>query len=295
VTTPQPTPRFTPPIPGESIQLNGRHYWLGARVGSGGFGEVYECTDEWQNPLVAKILIPQGRTYEQVRESWTHELNNLALLRHPYITFIHAAFEYRDTFYLVLERCNYTLKNLIAWPALDPAQWFVPVANCTLQALDYIHLQGYVHKDIHSGNVYVSHLPGVMPSAQPVTVFKIGDLGITRLEPQIDIFTTTLAQWMLPPEALRPTEFGAVARTVDIYHVALLLMSILLKTEPTFSEEQILAGEPRKMAERLSTPYSGALGRALRRHVAQRTQSAIDFWRDLRASSLGAGLSPPSP
>lgn len=290
-----PPRQFTPPSPGEAVDLQGRRYWLGNHIGGGAFGQVFECVDEWQNNLVAKILVPQGRSYEQVQESWTHELSNLAQLRHPFITYVHAAFEYRDTFYLILERCSYTLKQLIAWPALDPTQWFQPVARCTLQALDYIHLNGYVHKDIHSGNIHVSHMTGAMPAPAPVTVFKVGDLGLTKLEPQIDIFATTLAQWMLPPEALRPTEFGPIAKTVDIYHVALLLLSLLMKTEPQFTHEQILAGVPRATAEGLASPFSGALSRALRRHVASRTQTAIDFWRDLKSASMGAALAPPPP
>ena len=86
---------------------------------------------------------------------------------------------------------------------------------------------------------------------------------------------------MLPPEYLNPNEFGVIGRQVDIYHTGLLLLSLLIGEIPQFSHEQILAGYPRQRAEKISSPYSNAIAKALRRHVADRTQTAIEFWRDI--------------
>lgn len=114
------TPKqFTPPQSGEIISCNHINYFIGNLIGQGNFGAIYECTDDWGNLLVAKILLPQEKPYEQVREEWLHELNNLTLLRHPNITYIHQAFEYRDTFYLVVERCQMTLDVLINKPDIQ--------------------------------------------------------------------------------------------------------------------------------------------------------------------------------
>jgi serine/threonine protein kinase len=152
-----------------------------------------------------------------------------------------------------------------------------------LQAVNFIHnyREGYVHIDIHPGNVFVSEVKNILvPNESPIYKFKIGDLGISRLEKDIDI-QSTMAQWMLPPEYFDTTEFGPIRRQVDIYHTGLLLLSLLLGCIPEFTPQEILDAVPRKIAETLSSPYSKAIARALRRHVADRTQTALDFWRDL--------------
>ena len=249
-----------------------------------GFGELTMAIH-----FVAKVLVPRDQTYEQVEESWLNELQKLRELRHPNITYVHAAFECEDTFYLVMERCSMTLDVIITLDNLRPDGWIPYVARDILQGLDYIHSNGYVHKDIHPGNVFVSQSQDRMiPTKEPVWSFKIGDLGISRLETEINAFNTILAEWMLPPEAINPSEFGSIGRTVDIYHVGLLLLALVLNRIPTFTREEVIAGVPRQLAESSSSKYGAAIARALRRHVADRTPTALDFWRDIYAASSGA-------
>jgi serine/threonine protein kinase len=137
---PAPTPRrFTPPKPGESISNGDRTYVLGPVVGEGHFGTVYEATDDWGNELVAKVLRPLDRSYDAVRASWERELRTLETLRHPNITFLYAAFEYRDTFYLILERCSENLHSLISLPGLVPEGWLPWLARDILHAIHFMH------------------------------------------------------------------------------------------------------------------------------------------------------------
>jgi len=273
---------FQPPANGEAILVDGRYYFIGDKIGEGGFGAVYDCTDEWSNSLVAKILIPRGQTYDEVRDSWLDELHKLLELRHPNITYVHAAFEYKDTFYLVIERCTSTLDSVINFPGLSGEVWVPYVARDILQGLDYIHANGYVHKDMHPGNVFVSQsFDRMVPIKEPVWSFKIGDLGISRLEGEIEVFNTLLAQWMLPPEAINPEEFGPVGRTIDIYHTGLLMLAILLGRTPNFTREEIVAGVPRQTAENLPSKYGAVIAKALRRHAAVRTPTAMQFWREI--------------
>lgn len=273
---------FQPPSKGESVLVDGKYYFLGEQIGTGSFGAVFECTDEWSNPLVAKILFPRDRPYDEIKENWLSELHKLLELRHPNITYIHQAFEYRDTFYLIIEKCSFTLDTIITGEKLDPEWWIPHVARDVLQGLEYVHMRGYVHKDIHPGNVFVSQtFDRMLPNKDPVWSFKIGDLGISRLETDINHFNTLLAQWMLPPEAIDAGQFGAIGRQVDIYHTALLLLAILLRKIPLFTKEEILAGLPRQIAEQHPSKYGRAIGQALRRHVVMRTPTAVQFWREL--------------
>lgn len=280
---------FKPPSKGQSIHVDGKYYFMGDFIGRGYFGNVYECSDEWGNQLVAKVLVPRNQTYDQVRESWLAELRKLLDLRHPNVTYVHAAFECDDTFYLVMERCSMTLDVVINLENLKPDGWIPYVARDVLQGLEYIHSNGYVHKDIHPGNVFVSQSQDRMiPTKDAVWSFKVGDLGISRLETEINAFNTLLAEWMLPPEAIDPVQFGPIGRTVDVYHVGLLLLALLMNRVPTFTRDEVLAGVPRELAEASSSRYGRAIACALRRHVASRTPTAMHFWRDIYAASEGA-------
>lgn len=277
-----PPKKFVPPQKGEQIFCEGTCYYIGDFIGQGSFGAVYECTDDWGNNLIAKVLLPQSKPYVQVKDEWLAELRNLMQLRHPNITFVHQAFEYRDTFYLIVERCSSPLTSLINSPTTNGDIWLPYIARDILLALDFIHKLDYIHKDIHPGNVFISHHYDFMvPSKDPVWSFKIGDLGISRLEGDMRLFNTILAQWMVPPEYLNPVEFGLIGKQIDIYHTGLLLLSLLLNRIPQFTHEDIKNGAPRKIAEKIQSPYAEAIAKSLRRHVTYRTQNAIEMWREI--------------
>jgi serine/threonine-protein kinase len=281
---------FQQPVPGERIQHPGRAYTIGERIGQGAYSSVFACTDDWDNVLVAKVLWPHNQPYEDVRERWMHELRMLVELRHPNITFVHDAFEYRDTFYLVLERCTLSLGQLIAVPDLQRELWILPVARCVLQAIHFIHLSGYIHKDLHLENVHSAQVRDEINPCQPgATVFKVADLGISRLVREVDVFNTLLAPWMLPPEYLMPGEFGYLGQGVDIYHAGLLFLALLLGAPPSFTRDEIVAGKPRMLAEGVHPGFGPVIARALRRHVRHRTQTALQFWQELRSSSSASG------
>jgi hypothetical protein len=48
-----------------------------------------------------------------------------------------------------------------------------------------------------------------------------------------------------------------------------------------FSKEDIQAGIPRLVAEKLPNPYGFAISKSLRRHVEARTSTASKLWTDL--------------
>jgi eukaryotic-like serine/threonine-protein kinase len=270
------------PSPGELITslLTGNGYSMGEKIGEGNFGIVYACEDVWQNDLAAKVLKPSG-TYEKVKASAETEFINLLQLRNPYITFVYDAFEYRDTFYIITERCYSPLTALFSLESLNGILWLMPVARCLLQAVHYIHLYNFVHQDIHAGNVFATLVRDEMVPKQPgVTQFKLGDLGIAKLLHEVNP-TNTRAQWMLPPEVINPYEFGPTNNRIDIYHIGLLFLQLAYSKELKFTEDEIIEGQPREMALALDPPYNFALEKALRRHVEYRTASAMELWRDL--------------
>ncbi|MBZ5703657.1 MAG: protein kinase, partial [Acidobacteriia bacterium] len=284
-----PAKSVIPPTPGEVITstLTNCSYIIGEKIGEGSFGVVYGCVDDWNNDLAAKILKPK-RSYEEVKASGIAEMQKLFLLRHPHITYFFDAFEYRDTFYIITERCRYSLADFFTMDWFEGHLWISPLARCLLQAVHFIHLNGLVHQDIHAGNVFALSARNEMdPGDHGATQFRLGDLGVAKLLSEIDP-ANTRAPWMLPPEVIDQSEFGALDHRIDIYHCGLLFLQLAHSKELRFTTEEIKAGKPRQMALQLPAPLNFALEKALRRHVSKRTESAKELWRDLNSPTQPA-------
>lgn len=279
-----PAQFVVPPTDGEVItsEATGNTYTMGHQIGEGHFGLVYSCVDVWKNSLAAKVLKPLG-PYEKVKASAESELTKLLHLRHPHITYVYDAFEFRETFYIVTERCYCPLTNLFTIDNFNGLVWIKPIARCLLQAVHYIHIHQHAHQDIHLGNVFAAFAKDEMDAEDPGAIqFKLGDLGIAKLFSEIDA-TNTRALWMLPPELLEPSEFGPLDYRIDIYHCGLLLLHLAHGREIHFTPEEIKTGLPRELALQLPAPFSFALEKALRRHVSYRTATAMELWRDLNS------------
>ncbi len=287
---PEPPPKtFIAPSPGEVITslLTNNTYTMGPQIGEGSFGVVFQCVDGWNNQLAVKVLKPI-KTFEEVQAAAEGEMQRLFLLRHPFVTYVYDSFVYRDTFYIITERCDNSLAQLFAEPWFHGHVWLMPVARCLLQAVNFIHNAGFAHQDIHLGNVFVATVRNEMNPEDPgAAQFKLGDLGITKLLSDLSP-QNTRAKWMLPPEVINPSEFGPIEHRTDIYHCGLLLLQLAYSTEMRFTQEETLAGKPREMATQLPAPLNFALEKALRRHAAMRTGTAQELWRDLNSPGPGA-------
>jgi serine/threonine-protein kinase len=283
----------TPPTAGEVITslATGNTYTMGEKIGEGNFGMVYSCVDVWNSELAVKVLKPLG-PYERVKAAAEAEIEKLLRLRHPHITYVFDAFEYRDTFYIVTERCFCPLTHLFTLENYDGLTWILPIARCLLQAVHYIHNNEYCHQDIHLGNVFASFARNEMNTNDPGAIqFKLGDLGVAKVFSEIDA-TNTRALWMLPPEILDASEFGPIDHRIDLYHCGLLFLHLMLGNELRFTVDEIKVGKPRELALQLPAPFSFALEKALRRHVAFRTASAMELWRDLNSPAPALPAAP---
>jgi serine/threonine protein kinase len=283
---PQETAKtFVAPSPGEIITslLTHNTYTIGPVIGEGNFGVVYSCTDTWSNELAVKVLKPRGMPYDRIKQAAEEEFIKLLTLRHPSITYIYDAFEFRDTFYIVTERCLGPVSGLFTLQDFKGMLWVLPIARSLLQGVHFLHINSLVHQDIHLGNVFTTFVKDEMPSDTMAIQFKLADLGVAKLFQDVDA-QNTRAQWMLPPEVLRPEEFGPIDYRSDLYHVGLLLLQLAYSQSLVFTIDEVLGGKPREMAEALPPPLNFALAKALRRHVPLRTSTAMELWRDLNAS-----------
>ncbi|MBN2725392.1 MAG: protein kinase [Deltaproteobacteria bacterium] len=273
---------YSPPL---TISHFDNVYNMGPEIGRGGYGIVYECTDAWQNDLVAKQIIPlSGDTQETVYARWMDESKKLILMRHPNITFLHDAFFCDGHFYLIIEKCDLTLWQILNNPKISTPQLLYPVARCILQAADFMHKNGYVHKDLHPGNVFATFIKDELhPGNKNAVTFKVGDLGISRLMNEVNAFNTLLAPWMLPPEYISPEKFGKIGSGTDIYHTGLILLGLLASSPLMFTNDQILSGYPMNFSANNFGLEGQVIARALEPEMSKRYPSALEFWKELKS------------
>lgn len=283
--------RVVLPAFGEQItsELTGNTYEIHQKIGEGNFGIAFRCTDVWGNELAAKVLKANG-TYDSVRTAAESEFIKLLTLRHPNITYVFDAFEFRDTFYIITERCYCPVTHLYSLEKFNGLAWLKPIARCLLQAIHFLHISNYAHQDVHSGNVLAAFARDEMnPDEAGAIQFKLADLGVSKMLSALDAFNT-LNDSIRPPEAIDPVEFGPVDHRIDIYQAGLLLLQLAASRQMTFTRQQVVEGLPRELALLLPAPYNFALEKALRRHVRYRTANAMEMWRD-----LNSGVATPDP
>lgn len=279
-------PIFTLPEEGTLItsEVTGNTYKIGKLIGQGNFSYVYECTDTWDNELAVKILKPLG-TYEEIRGSTIAEFEKLKFLRHPNITYVYDAFEFKHTFYIVCEKCWKPINEFIQTESFNGRIFIRAIARQLLQAVHFIHLNNFAHQDIHGGNVFIQAMHDDVSPNDMIFTYMLGDLGLAKLASEMDAENTVLADWMRAPESINPAEFGVMDNRMDIYHCGLLFLQIILGKPHNFTREEVLVGKPRELAMELEAPFNFALEKALRRHVDYRTASALEFWRDLNSQA----------
>jgi serine/threonine-protein kinase len=261
------------------LQSSRGAYLVGALIGDGQYGSVYECVGPFDQPYALKMLRPANKAYEVVKEEWSREMLRLESFRHPNIVYIHDAFEHNYLFYLALERCDTSLRALLGAP-MDPAL-LVELARQLLMTLQYLHDSGLVHADLHAGNVLLSQV-----ATHPIV--KLTDFGIAhQLDGQERYYRPQVAN----PKIVTPelVTAGYTSAQSDLYQLGLLLYHMhvgapAIDVDTPYPEvaRQIAEGAPRQRAEALGTSLGNIIAKLLRRRDAYRYRSAREVWEDLR-------------
>ena len=278
------------PVPGSTLTSTRGNYLVGALIGDGQYGSVYECVGPFDQPYALKMLRPANKPYHAVKEEWSREMLRLESFRHPNIVYIHDAFENNFLFYFALERCDTNLKALLGTPFQD--HLLIEFCRQLLMTLQYLHDNGVVHSDLHAGNVLISQI-------DRTPIVKLTDFGVAH---QLDG-----ASWFRPqvanPKILTPelVTAGYTTTQSDLYQLGLLMFHMhtgqsaidhdMVQDEMT---RHIAEGVPRQKAESLGTPIGGVISRLLRRRDAYRYHSAREVWDDLRQLRWRSGRTIPA-
>lgn len=235
-----------------------------ARLGTGTFGEVFQCTMKGMEMQVAIKVLHKGSDMKQKRE-----IELQGQLKHPNLVQLYRVLEGPGTpFALVLELCaGGCLKSLLHNPVTQGAARSlglyarVRAMLNIADAVQYLHFQSIVHRDIKSENAFLLH-PVQVPMFELPPV-KLGDLGLARpLESEMTQCTGT---WRyMAPEVVVSNTYTEAA---DIFSCGLMLHELVTGNVPFGNinglrvTQSILAGKRPSLNE---LPY-GPDGLALRK------------------------------
>ena len=250
-----------------AMRVAGR-YRLEARLGSGGFGEVWRAVDEATGAEVALKLL--GRGAGLADERVCREIAAMRLLQHPGIVKLLDAGDYRGGAYISMEIAPGT-----PFPGrATPSDWatLAPAVIALLRALGGVHANGLVHRDLKPANVLVD--------GDRVTVL---DFGMARGQPLGNTITRAHAI-VGTPAYLAPEQVigGDVDARADLWAVGAMIYEALSGATPftVGSIEELLASRTRDappLAERakgVPPDVASVIDRLLARDPAHRIPTA---------------------
>lgn len=192
-----------------SLVLN--RFLIERRIGSGGFGVVYEAWDgRLERPVAVKAIEQRGEAGRRV----LREAQAAARLNHPGIVTLYEMGEEDGNALLVTELVEGSTLARLAHAGELADREIGEIGADLCEALDHAHSRGVVHRDIKPQNVQVTE-------GEPRA--KLMDFGIARLAGEAGLTATgdvvgTLA-YMSPEQA----EGRPAGPEADVYSLALVL------------------------------------------------------------------------
>jgi serine/threonine-protein kinase len=270
--------------------LAGGRYQIDAKLGEGGMGVVYRAWDRNLNThVVIKIPRPQVLSDELSMRRFTQEIRSLVQLAHPHVVKVVDVGDLNGLPFAVMAYLSGgSLKDRQTrgfdgrpqpLPLSSLHAWLEPIAT----ALDFIHQQGYIHRDVKPANILFDAHGNAY----------LSDFGVTKVLSGLDpaaanltgagMYLGTLGY--LAPEVLRGQPFDG---RIDQYALAVTLYSQLTGHTPF---ERLSAGEivMRQIREEVPPPHelepsippavSRAIFKAVALDPARRYDKCLTFAR----------------
>ena len=271
-------------------ELLGERYEILGLLGKGGFASVYQVRNRNLERLEALKVLDESRSAESdFTKRFVQEARVVASLEHPAIIRIHDFGNAGGLLWYSMQFIDgpSLAVRLERHGRLHPetaARIVVPV----LDALDYAHSRGVVHRDIKPGNI-------LLDTAEKPT---LTDFGIAKVSDALARTQTGFvlgSPGYLSPEQLRGESLDGRS---DLYSLGITLFELLTNAVP-FDSQEAVATVVRRLtedAEPLSRRLPGAdpaleqiVMRALARDREARYPSAREMKADLEAFLAKAG------
>ena len=277
--------------------LSGR-YRIDELIGRGGMASVYRGYDLTLGRAVAvKILDRELAGDNTFRTRFRLEAQAASRMAHPTIVRVYDAGEDTVTYpdgsihpvpYIIMELVKGSLLKDIIAAGPVPVTDAVRYVDGILEALEYSHRAGVVHRDIKPGNVMVTHAGQV----------KVMDFGIARAvsDSSSTVAETTAilgtAAYFSPEQA----KGEPVDARADLYSAGVVLYELLAGRQPFRGESPVAVAyqhvseaplPPSEVNESVPRSLDAVALRALAKDPYQRYQDAASFREALDATIDG--------
>jgi serine/threonine protein kinase len=204
----------TQAIPAAAV-IGGR-YRLDALVGRGGTAEVWQATDTSLDRVVALKLVTVAHDESSARAA--DEARTLARLSHPSLVQVYdAGTDGSGRPWVVMEYVDgETLADAIRRGPL-PVRRINEIGLAVAEALDHVHAQGLVHRDVKPANVLMGRGGST----------KLTDFGIARLVDAAKVTSTGLMVGTASYLAPEQVSGEPVGPPCDVYALGLVLLEAL--------------------------------------------------------------------
>lgn len=246
--------------------VDGR-YRVVSTLGTGGMSRVYLARDEALGRDVALKVFPAGLVDDADGARRSEEVRLLAGLTHPALVVLFDAALDADPAYLSMEHVlGETLHDRLARGPLEPDE-AAPVVAAVARALEFVHAQDVVHRDVKPANILLPAEPALLPA-------KLADFGIARLldSERLTMTGTVIgtAAYIAPEQA----SGSVVGPPSDIYALGIVLIEAVTGELPfpggaLEAVAARLARDPDLSAARLA-PFRELLERMTDRDPARR-------------------------
>jgi serine/threonine-protein kinase len=282
-------------------RLVGGRYELGAVLGRGGMAEVHMGRDVRLGRNVAvKTLRADLASDPTFQARFRREAQSAASLNHPAIVAVYDTGE--DLLngtplpYIVMEYVDgTTLRELLqSGRRLLPERALEIVAG-VLQALEYSHRNGIVHRDIKPGNVMLTRSGHV----------KVMDFGIARAVADVGATMTATAAVIGTAQYLSPEQAKGehVDARSDIYSTGCLLYELLVGRPPFIGDSPVSVAyqhvredplPPSQFDPELPPEIDAIVLKALAKNPENRYQSADEMRADIDRALDGRPVAAPA-
>ncbi|MEZ5328205.1 MAG: serine/threonine-protein kinase [Verrucomicrobiales bacterium] len=243
-------------------------------IGRGGMSGIYEVRQKDLNRTVALKLSRSQESEDSIlRERFIREARAIAGLNHPNIVTLFDFGFRTDHSYLLLELVKGGDVKQLLKSGNVPLDVISRILCQLCDALQYVHDQGIVHRDIKPGNILLDQARNV----------KLADFGLVKLpETASDALALTATGKMVgTPKYLAPEQVdnaSKVDHSADIFSVGVVFYQLLTDTLP------IGRFEPPSGLRKVTSDVDAIAFKALARDPDQRYQRVSDMGADIMAA-----------
>ncbi|HYU33536.1 MAG TPA: TonB family protein [Thermoanaerobaculia bacterium] len=200
-------------------------YEILEKIGQGGMGAVYKVRHRLLDELrVIKVIRSPLEPTPEVEERFLREARTACRLRHPNLALLHDfALGEDGRAYIVLEHIEgATLRALLERLGTPPLPLALEIARQAALALQYLHRQRIVHRDISPGNLMLTR------DFEGRPLVKLIDLGLSRsLENGSDGLTGSVFVGKVRYASPEQFDEGPVDERSDLYSLGVVLYELL--------------------------------------------------------------------